>query len=78
MGSSWSTHILESQLCEIEVQKEAEIAAALETWKKEGYTLGCQERVEAARQVVDIAGTESTTIPLTALAIHILCEITVL
>src|SRR5882762_5694577 len=50
---------LEGQLHEIEIQKEAEIAATLETGRKEGYILGCQERLEAARQVVDIAGSMS-------------------
>src|SRR5882762_3140953 len=50
---------LEGQLCEIEIQKEVEIAAALEMGRKEGYILGCQERLEAVRQVVDIAGSTS-------------------
>ena len=36
---------LKGQLQEIVVQKEAEIAAALETGKKEGYILGCQPSV---------------------------------
>jgi len=56
---------LESQLHEIEIQKEAEIAAALETGRKEGYILGCQERLEAARQVVDIAGSTSRQLSFT-------------
>jgi hypothetical protein len=38
------------------VQKDVEIATALETVKKEGYILGCQERLETARQVVNIMG----------------------
>jgi hypothetical protein len=47
---------LEYQLREIEVQKEAEIAATLEMGKKEGYILGCRERLETARQVADVSG----------------------
>ena len=58
---------LEYQLHEIEVQKEAEIAAALETGRKEGYILGRQERLEAARQVVDITGTIRAPRDITAL-----------
>jgi hypothetical protein len=50
---------LEGQLHEIQIQKEAEIAAALEMGRKEGYILGCQERLEAVRQVVDITGSTS-------------------
>ena len=52
---------LEYQLREIEVQKEAEIAAALEMGRKEGYHLGCQERLEAARKVqVEVAETDTS------------------
>ena len=47
---------LEGQLHEIKVQKEAEITTTLETGRKEGYILGCQEQLEAVRQVVDIGG----------------------
>ena len=50
---------LENQLRESEVQKNVEIAAALETGKKEGYILGCQKRLDVARQAVDIAGDTS-------------------
>src|SRR5258705_373755 len=46
---------LEGQLREIEAQREAEIAATLELGRKEGYIKGCQERLEAARQAVDVA-----------------------
>jgi hypothetical protein len=50
---------LEYQLCEIEVQKEAEVAATLEMGRKEGYHLGCQERLEAVRNVqVEVAETD--------------------
>jgi hypothetical protein len=56
---------LEGQLHEIAVQKEVEIAATLETGKKEGYILGCQERLETARQVVDITGDVSCQLSMT-------------
>ena len=49
---------LEAQLREIEAQREAEIAAALESGKMEGYIKGCQERLEAARQAVDVTGAD--------------------
>jgi hypothetical protein len=75
------------------VQKEIEIAAALDTRRKEGYILSCQEWVEAARSEVDIAGgvssqllklfisdadTKSATTPAITSAIHIPREITAL
>jgi hypothetical protein len=84
---------LEGQLHEIEMQKEAEIATALETGRKEGYILGCQERLEAVRQVVNIAGstsrqlstlftgdadTKSTAVPPIASAIRTPRDITAL
>jgi hypothetical protein len=84
---------LEGQLHEIEVRKEAEIATALEMGRKEGYILGCQERLEAARQVVDIQGgtscqlltlfisdadTTSTAVPPITSAICVPHEITAL
>ena len=46
---------LENQLHESEVQKNVEIAAKLEMGK-EGYILGCQERLDVVRQAVDITG----------------------
>ena len=63
---------LEYQLREIKVQKEAEIAAALETGRKEGYRLGRQERLEAVKKQVEIAETDmsncdTVTRPVTVL-----------
>ena len=63
---------LECQLREIEVQKEAEIAAALETGRKEGYHLGRQERLEAVKKQVEIAemdtsNCDAVTRPVTVL-----------
>ena len=51
---------LEGQLHKIELQKEVDIAAALEMGRKEGYILGCQEKVEAARQAVDVADADTS------------------
>jgi flagellar biosynthesis/type III secretory pathway protein FliH len=43
------------------MQKEAEIAAALETGRKEGYHLGHQEGLEAVRKV-QVVVTETDTL----------------
>jgi flagellar biosynthesis/type III secretory pathway protein FliH len=51
---------LEGQLREIEAQREAEIAAALESGRKEGHIKGCQERLEAVRQAVDVTGADTS------------------
>ena len=51
---------LEGQLREIEARREAEIAAALESGRKEGYIKGCQERLEAVRQAVDVTGADAS------------------
>jgi hypothetical protein len=51
---------LEGQLCKIKAQREVEITAALESGRKEGYIKGCQERLEAARQVVDVTGADTS------------------
>jgi hypothetical protein len=52
---------LEYQLREIKMQKEAEIAATLETGRKEGYHLGCWESLEAVRKVqVEVAETDTS------------------
>jgi hypothetical protein len=85
---------LEGQLHKIEAQREVEITAALELGRKEGYFKGCQERLEAVRQAVDVTGadmshqlpatvttdpvTGSTTILPSASASYIPRKITVL
>ena len=61
------------------MQKEAEIAATLETGRKEGYHLGHQKRLEAVKKQVEIVEmdtsncdtvTRPTTVLLTAPVIH--------
>ena len=51
---------LEGQLCKIEAQRGAEIATALESGRKEEYIKGCQERLEAVKQAVDITGAHTS------------------
>jgi hypothetical protein len=64
---------LEYQLREIKVQKEAEIAAALETGRKEGYHLGRQERLEAARNVqVEVVETDTSNRDVVTRAVAVL------
>jgi hypothetical protein len=52
---------LENQLRENEVQRKLEVAAALETGREEGYTRGCQERLEVIRkQLEDVADADTS------------------
>ena len=52
---------LENQLRENEVQRKLEVAATLETGREEGYTCGCQERLEITRkQLEDITDADTS------------------